>query len=113
MSEKDEFKKRASFATMAGFCSADKKSDNEVFESFFPLIESASDDDRIYVRKAVNWALRSIGKRNPDLHVEAMKLANMILEKNTKAGNWIAKDALREFNNPNMRMSNYPRHIYG
>ena len=58
-----EFEKRAGFATIAAYCMADKRASNDVFRNFFPVILQASHDDRIYVKKAVSWALRSIGKR--------------------------------------------------
>ena len=66
-SRKKEFEKRAAFATIAAYCMADKEANNETFEQFFPLIIRESTDERIYVKKAVNWALRNIGKRNIDL----------------------------------------------
>ena len=91
---------------------ADKKSGNETFRAFFPLIKQAADDDRIYVRKAVNWALRSIGKRNVDLKQEAIAIAYELLETDSKAASWIASDALRELEKPTVRMSDYTRDIY-
>lgn len=108
-----EFIKRASFATMAAYCMADKKASNDVFISFFPFIEKACNDNRIYVRKAVSWALRNIGKRNIDLHERAVELAQKIQkEQQTKAAQWISKDVLRELTKPDVRMSDYPRTIY-
>lgn len=107
-----EFEKRAGFATLAGLCSADKKSGNEVFELFFPIIMRESTDERLYVRKAVNWALRSIGKRNADLQVQAIRVAEQIAGLDSKAAGWIAKDALRELQGENVRISDYPRSIY-
>ena len=77
---KPEFEKRAAFAIMAAYCMADKKSENDLFVQFFPLIKNAATDDRLYVRKAVNWALRSIGKRNVDLKKEAIKVSKELLE---------------------------------
>ncbi len=108
----EEFERRAAFATMAGFCSSDKKSTNEVFEAFFPLILKAADDDRLYVKKAVNWALRSIGKRNRDLQKSAIELAEELLEMPFKSAQWIAKDALKELKSETVRMSDYPRSVY-
>ncbi|MGH2575870.1 MAG: DNA alkylation repair protein [Ignavibacteria bacterium] len=63
-----EFVKRAGFALMAWLAVHDKKADNKKLSSFFPLIEKGSDDDRNFVKKAVNWALRQIGKRNSVLN---------------------------------------------
>jgi 3-methyladenine DNA glycosylase AlkD len=64
----NEFEKRAAFATLAAYCMADKKADNQVFEQFLPMLIRDAVDARLYVRKALNWALRNIGKRNVDLH---------------------------------------------
>ena len=107
-----EFEKRASFATMAAYCMADKKSENDLFEQFFPLLLAACKDERLYVKKAVNWALRSIGKRNVDLKRKAMVCAKEMLEYQDKSATWIAKDALRELEKDDVRMSDYPRNIY-
>jgi 3-methyladenine DNA glycosylase AlkD len=71
-----EFEKRAAFGTMAAYCMADKKSSNELFERFFPFIINAATDERLYVKKGVNWALRSIGKRNVDFKVQAIEVSN-------------------------------------
>jgi len=107
-----EFERRSAFTIIATYCMADKHADNEVFESFFPIIKKAADDERIYVKKAVNWALRNIGKRNRDLHQSALSIAQEILQMNSKSAKWIAKDALRELKKPQVRMSDYPRVIY-
>lgn len=110
---KPEFEKRAGFATMAAYCMADKKSDNELFQQFFPIIKRETNDDRLYVKKAVNWALRSIGKRNPDLKELAIEVSEEILELESRSAKWIAKDALRELQKEDVRLSNYPREMYG
>ncbi len=107
-----EFEKRAAFATMAAYCMADKKAANEVYEAFLPIIKKAATDERIYVKKAVNWALRSIGKRNIDLHESAIETANQIAEMDNKAAKWIAKDALRELEGEKLNILDYPRCIY-
>ncbi|MBO6515127.1 MAG: DNA alkylation repair protein [Bacteroidia bacterium] len=107
-----EFEKRAGFATIAALCMADKKAPNDVFENFLNYIEQASNDNRLYVKKAVNWALRNIGKRNPDLNKAAISTAQRILEQGSQSARWIAQDALRELSKPDVRMSDYPRHIY-
>ncbi|WP_339902746.1 DNA alkylation repair protein [uncultured Cyclobacterium sp.] len=109
---KPEFEKRAGFTIMAAFCMADKLSGNAVFESFFPIIIREANDERIYVKKAVNWALRNIGKRNPDLNKKAILVAQEILEIESPAAKWIAKNALNELKKDNIRMSDYPRAIY-
>ncbi len=109
---KNEFEKRAGFVLMATYGFADKKAPNEVFEKFFPIIVSNANDDRIYVKKAVNWALRQIGKRNIDLHQKAIKTATEILKQNSKSAQWIAKDALRELQGKKVNILDYPREIY-
>ncbi len=107
-----EFVKRAGFAVMAAYGFADKTSGNEVFESFFVPIEREAWDERVYVKKAVNWALRNVGKRNVDLKVQAIRVARRILEMDSKSARWIAKNALQELEKPGVRMSDYPRSIY-
>ena len=93
---KPEFEKRAGFALMAGLARHDRVAPDAQFVALLPLIEKQSGDERNYVWKAVNWALREIGKRNPVLRQEAMACAHRILETDTRAGRWIARDALRE-----------------
>jgi 3-methyladenine DNA glycosylase AlkD len=110
---KEEYVKRAAFAILAAYTMANKKADNSVFTAFFPHILYASVDDRVYVKKAVNWALRSIGKRNVDLKLEVITLAKEMLLSDHKSAVWIAKDALKELDNDSVRISNYPRNIYG
>ena len=66
---KPEFEKRAGFAIMASYCMADKTSENELFEQFLPIIKREANDDRLYVKKSVNWALRNIGKKFPTTDV--------------------------------------------
>jgi 3-methyladenine DNA glycosylase AlkD len=108
----EEFQKRAGFTTLASYCMADKTSGNEQFEQYFEIIKREANDDRIYVKKAVNWALRSIGKRNVDLREKAIEIAYEILEFDSKSAKWIAKDALTELEKEGIRMSDYPRSIY-
>ena len=107
-----EFEKRAAFATLASYCMADKTSDNALFEPFFSVIKREANDDRIYVKKAVNWTLRNIGKRNVDLNVRAIEVAHEILEFESKSAQWIAKNAITELQKEGIRMSDYPRAIY-
>jgi 3-methyladenine DNA glycosylase AlkD len=92
----EEFVKRAAFALMARFATKRAKASDELLESFLPIIEEASDDDRNFVRKSVNWALRGIGKRNAHLNELAIASAERIRGQNTKSARWIANDALRE-----------------
>jgi len=92
----EEFVKRAAFALMARYATKRAKSSDGLLESFLPVIEEASDDDRNFVRKAVNWALRGIGKRNAHLNELAIATAERIRARDTKSARWIANDALRE-----------------
>ncbi|MCL5020257.1 MAG: DNA alkylation repair protein [Bacteroidetes bacterium] len=92
----EEFVKRASFVLMASLAVHDKRADDKLFESFLPIIKRESRDERNFVKKAVNWALRQIGKRNPSLNRSAIRAANEILRIDSKAAKWIASDALRE-----------------
>ncbi|NOT12731.1 MAG: DNA alkylation repair protein [Methylococcaceae bacterium] len=107
-----EFIKRAGFVIMAAYGFADKTAGNEVFESFFPVIEREVNDERIYVKKAINWALRNIGKRNVDLNKLAIVVAKRILANDSKSAKWIAGNAIAELEKPEVTMLDYPRHIY-
>jgi 3-methyladenine DNA glycosylase AlkD len=91
-----EFERRAAFALLAALAVHDKPAPDERFLAALPLIEAASDDERNFVRKAVNWALRGIGKRNAALRLAAMACAQRIRARGTRAARWIAADALRE-----------------
>lgn len=92
----EEFVKRAGFVLMAALSVHDKKADDEIFLKFFPVIVRESGDDRNYVKKAVNWALRQIGKRNLALNERATELARELAEQDERSARWIGKDALRE-----------------
>jgi 3-methyladenine DNA glycosylase AlkD len=91
-----EFVKRAGFALMAWLAFHDKRAPDEAFLGFLPVIKRESVDGRNYVRKAVNWALRHIGKRNAALNIMAIQTAREIQAAGSKPGRWIAADALRE-----------------
>ena len=93
---KEEFVKRAGFALMAILAVHDKKESDAVFQEFLPVIEREAPDERNFVKKAVNWALRQIGKRNGRLNGCAIEAAERIEKMESKAARWIAKDALRE-----------------
>jgi 3-methyladenine DNA glycosylase AlkD len=93
---KAEFVKRLGFSVMAGMATHRKELPDAVFLGFLPVIRREATDDRNFVRKAVNWALRGIGKRNPRLRRAAIAEARRILALDTKAARWIARDALRE-----------------
>jgi 3-methyladenine DNA glycosylase AlkD len=91
-----EFEKRAGFALMACIAWHDKAAPDDLLLSFLPVIRRESGDKRNFVRKAVNWALRTIGKRNPALNEAAVALAQDILDSGDRASRWVASDALRE-----------------
>jgi len=92
----EEFIKRAGFSLMACLAWHDKTSDDKEFIKLFSAIKREAADERNFVRKAVNWALRQIGKRNKKLNKEAIKTAKEIQKINSKTAKWIAVDALRE-----------------
>jgi 3-methyladenine DNA glycosylase AlkD len=92
----EEFVKRAGFVLMAALAVHDKERNDREFEKFFFLIKKEAIDERNFVKKAVNWALRQIGKRSAYLNRLAVKTAGMIQKKNSKAASWVASDALRE-----------------
>ncbi|MEI6696109.1 MAG: DNA alkylation repair protein [Bacteroidota bacterium] len=95
LSEK-EYTKRAGFAMMASLAVGDKKAADEKFLPFFDLIIANAEDERNFVRKAVNWALRQMGKRSYFLRVKALECIDTLLKNKNKTAQWIAKDALRE-----------------
>lgn len=91
-----EFERRAGFALMACLAWYDKESSDEDFLSFLTVIEQGADDERNYVKKAVNWALRNIGKRNQYLNRRAIETAAKIAKTDSRSAKWIAADAIRE-----------------
>jgi 3-methyladenine DNA glycosylase AlkD len=95
-SAKPEFVRRAGFSLMAGLASKAKEASDAQFKAFLPLIVEAASDERNMVKKAVNWALRGIGKRNPALCRAAIRTAERIQRQDSKAARWVAADALRE-----------------
>jgi 3-methyladenine DNA glycosylase AlkD len=92
----EEFVRRAAFALIACLAWHDKKADDRMFVDLLPLIQDAATDERNYVKKAVNWALRHIGKRNLSLNREALQTAQRIQKIESRAARWIASDAIRE-----------------
>jgi 3-methyladenine DNA glycosylase AlkD len=100
---KEEFVKRAGFVLMAALAVHDKSAPDSSFRKFFPLIKRHSTDERNFVRKAVNWALRQIGKRNSTLNAAAIGTAREISRKNSATARWIAADALRELTSSAVR----------
>ena len=95
-SSSEEYTKRTAFVLMCNQAVHHKKAENEQFYHFFELIEREAGDDRNFVRKAVNWALRQIGKRNEILRIKALETCERLLLQNSKSARWIANDALRE-----------------
>lgn len=91
-----EFERRAGFALMAWLAVHDKKAADARFLRFLPLIEAAAPDDRNFVRKAVSWALRQVGKRNVTLNRQAIAAVQRIQTQDSRAARWIAADALKE-----------------
>ena len=92
----EEFVKRAGFVMMATLAVSDKKADDLKFERFFPIMKREATDNRNFVKKAINWALRQIGKRNLALNKKAIEVAKDIGKIDSKAAKWIASDVIRE-----------------
>ena len=92
----EEFVKRAAYALIACLAWHDKTADDEVFIQFLPVIRRGATDERNFVKKAVNWALRNIGKRSPNLNEITLKVAKEIQQMDSKSARWIASDAIRE-----------------
>jgi 3-methyladenine DNA glycosylase AlkD len=92
----EEFVKRAGYSMIAALTVHDKKADDKKMMRFLPLIVKGSTDERKYVFKSVNWALRQIGKRNQALNKKAIETAERIKKLDSKSARWIASDALRE-----------------
>jgi 3-methyladenine DNA glycosylase AlkD len=96
----EEFVKRAAYSLIACLAWHDKNTKDEEFLKFLPLIIKDSTDERNFVKKAVNWALRSIGKRNQLLNIQAIKTAKEIQKLESRSARWIAADAIRELESP-------------
>lgn len=97
-----EFVKRAGFVVMCHLAVHDKGSPDEALIAFLPVIEREAGDERPYVKKGVNWALRQIGKRSPACHAAAVTAAERILDEqaDSPSARWVARDALRELRTP-------------
>ncbi len=94
--DKREFVKRAAFTMIAWRAVHLKKEPHKNYLPYLEMIEEAADDNRNFVRKAVNWALRQIGKRHRSLHGPALDLAHKLEASNIKSAQWIGRDAVRE-----------------
>jgi 3-methyladenine DNA glycosylase AlkD len=99
----EEFVRRAGFALMAVLAWHDKDAPDKRFERFFPFIKKQATDERNFVKKAVNWALRQIGKRNVALNKKAIVVAREIQKQKASSARWIASDALRELTRGTIR----------
>jgi 3-methyladenine DNA glycosylase AlkD len=98
-----EFVRRTAFSCLCYLAIHDKKADDKKLLGYFPLIEKYSSDERNFVRKAVNWALRQIGKKNISLNRHALKLARKLASSGDKTARWIGKDAVKELENPKIK----------
>jgi 3-methyladenine DNA glycosylase AlkD len=96
----EEFIRRTAFSLIATLAVGDKTQSDKVFTDLLKLVERYAVDERNFVKKALNWALRSIGKRNIALHPEALKLAERLSQSENKTARWVGKDAYRELTNP-------------
>lgn len=94
--EPEEFVKRMGYVLIACVAVHQKKLDDSAFDPYFQLIEEAVLDRRNFVKKAVNWALRQIGKRNLALHAKALTLAEELAKSEDPTARWIGKDAIRD-----------------
>lgn len=112
LSEK-EYIKRAAYVIMATYGQGHKEISNEAYESCYPLIIRDALDERNFVKKAVNWAIREIGKRNVDLQSRMIEICNELCLIESKSAAWIARNALKELQDANVRIRHYPRSIYG
>lgn len=95
-----EFVRRTAFVLIATLAVHDKKTEDKVFGKYLRLVEKYSFDDRNFVRKAVNWTLRQVGKRSLGLNPEAVASAERLAASDLPSARWIGKDALRELTSP-------------
>ena len=98
-----EFVKRGGFALMASLVLRDKAASDARFVALLPLIEKGARDERNFVKKGVNWALRTVGKRSRKVHAAALATATRLAESEEPAPRWVGKDALRELASPKVR----------
>ena len=109
----EEFVKRAGFVLMARLAVSDKGAEDRTFEAFLPYVLEGAGDERNYVKKAVSWALRQIGKRNLRLHGKAVEAAETIARIDSRGARWIAADALRELKSEQVRARLEKKHAGG
>lgn len=99
-----EFVKRTAFSLIAVLTVHDKTASDQYFEDFFPIIIEAAIDERNFVKKAVNWSLIFIGKRNKNLNNKAIAVSNEILAIDSKSAKWIARNALKELKSEKVQL---------
>lgn len=92
----EEFVRRAAYALIACLAWHDRQEGDDFFVSMLATIKKGSTDQRNFVKKAVSWALRNIGKRNIFLNHQAIRTAEEIAKIDSRSARWIATDALRE-----------------
>lgn len=95
-----EFVRRAAFALLASLALHDKRTGDAPFARSLALVECAADDERNFVKKAVSWALRAIGRRNAKLNAAAIRVAQRLAASPRAAARWVGRDALRELSRP-------------
>jgi 3-methyladenine DNA glycosylase AlkD len=98
--DKREFVRRAAFALIVGYAIHGKRLPDADFLPYLEPIEEHATDERNFVRKAVNWALRTLGKRSPALHRPALALARRLAASENRTARWIGKDAVKELTDP-------------
>jgi len=103
--EKGEFQKRASYALLASVALHDKKADDALFAKCLPLIERGAGDDRNFVKKGVSWALRSMGRRGPELRSVCLAMARRLAASEIASERWIGRDAVRDLSRTPKRRS--------
>jgi 3-methyladenine DNA glycosylase AlkD len=101
--EADEFVKRAGFVLMAACAVGDHVTDDQRFYAFLPTLVENMNDDRNFVKKAVSWSFRQIGKRNGAMHTAVLKTVAPLLESDNKTTLWIARDVTKDLNDPKVR----------
>ncbi|MCR9244642.1 MAG: DNA alkylation repair protein [bacterium] len=95
-----EFQKRAAFALLASLATHDKAADDPQFSDLLPLIEAHATDERNFVKKAVNWALRGVGERSTALHRQAVRIASRLARSDDATARWIGRDAKKQLERP-------------
>jgi 3-methyladenine DNA glycosylase AlkD len=96
----EEFVKRAGFSTMAYLATRSRRTSSSTLKAFLDRIEEEAGDPRNFVKKAVNWALRQIGKRDAELHALALEVADRLRGADDRAGRWVGSNAYRELTSP-------------